>query len=132
MNYEGCCAVKLMLRWFDIMELWDKPNQVLFPGKRRNRKWDWSSTISQTWLRTAIKTLVANNGGDASKYSGHSLRAGGATDLFIARVPYFLIKRMGRWKSDAAMLYYRCDEDLFKAVEGAFDGLAKAVGGGAR
>ena len=60
------------------------------------------------------------------------MRAGGATDLFIARVPYFLIKRMGRWKSDAAMLYYRCDEDLFKAVEGVFDGLAKAVEGGAR
>jgi hypothetical protein len=27
---------------------------------------------------------------------------------------------MGRWKSEAAMLYYRCDEDVKKEVAMAF------------
>ena len=64
--------------------------------------------------------MVVMNGGKPEQYSGHSLRAGGATDLFVARTPYYLIKKAGRWKSDAAMLYYRCDEDVCKAVAAAF------------
>ena len=55
-------------------------------------------------------------GMDPVFYSTHSLRAGGATDLFVARVPYFAIKKMGRWKSDSAMLHYRCKEDVCNAV----------------
>jgi hypothetical protein len=43
--------------------------------------------------------------------SGHFLRSGGATGLFVERAPYPMIKKMGRWKSDAAMLYYRSTED---------------------
>ena len=62
---------------------------------------------------------------DSTRYSGHSLRAGGATDLFVARVPYYIIKKMGRWKSDAAMLYYRDDEDIRDAVTEAFTNLYK-------
>ena len=53
----------------------------------------------------------------------------GATDLFVQRVPYFIIKKMGRWKSEAAMIYYHCDDDVRQAVAVAFDNLAKEVGG---
>ena len=52
--------------------------------------------------------------------SGHSLRALGATDLFVCRVPYYIIKKMGRCKSETAMLYYRCDEDVKKEVAAAY------------
>ena len=83
-NYEGCCASKLMKRWFDKMGLWDKQSRSLFPSIKGSKGWDWSATISQSWLRKAVKTLVVNNGGDPTQYSGHSLRAGGATDLFIS------------------------------------------------
>jgi hypothetical protein len=38
----------------------------------------------------------------------------------VARIPYFAIKKMGRWKSDSAMLYYRCEEDVCEAVTEAF------------
>ena len=76
----------------------------------------------------AMRSLVFGLG--AKWYSGHSLRSGGATDLFVQRVPYFLIKKMGRWKSEAAMIYYRCDDDVRQAVAVAFDNLAKEVGGG--
>lgn len=58
-------------------------------------------------------------------YSGHSLRAGGATDLFVAKVPYPIIKKAGRWKSDAALLYYRDEEDVAQVVTKAFEMLGK-------
>ena len=67
-----------------------------------------------------IKKVVQLIGLDPSSYSNHSLRAGGATDLFVARVPYSIIKKMGRWKSDAALLYYRDEEDVRLAVAEAF------------
>jgi hypothetical protein len=44
---------------------------------------------------------------DATLYSGHSCRAGGATDLFVAGLPYYIVKKYGRWRSDAALLYFR-------------------------
>ena len=49
-----------------------------------------------------------------------SLRAGGATDLFIARAPYFTIKKIGRWSRNAAMVYYRHDEDVIREVSTTF------------
>ena len=54
-----------------------------------------------------IKFSVERIGLSGGNFAGHSLRAGGATDLFAAGVPYPVIKKFGRWKSDAALLYYR-------------------------
>ena len=69
--------------------------------------------------------MAVKHGRLAEDYSGHSLRAGGATDLFVARVPYYLIKKMERWKSDAAMVYYRSEEDVCHAVSKAFSLLSR-------
>lgn len=74
------------------------------------------SYCTTVWLRQQIKRQVARLGMDPKRYANHSLRAGGATDLFVARVPYYVIKKAGRWQSDAAMIYYRDDEDVEKAV----------------
>ena len=49
--------------------------------------------------------------------------------MFVVRVPYFLIKKMGRWRSDAAMLYYRSEEDVCLAVAAAFGLMPKPDGG---
>ena len=73
-------------------------------------------TPSHHWWRKIVKWYCGKVGLDDRYYSGHSLKAGGATDLFVARVPCYIIKKMGRWKSEAAMLYYRCDEDVEHAV----------------
>ena len=128
-DYEGRSAVKLMIQWFGTMGLWDKPSSHIFPS-RSGKTWLWDKTLSTDWLRGVIKKRVAMIGLDAEKFSGHSLRAGGATDLFVARVPYFLIKKMGRWKSDAAMLYYRCEADVTDAVAAAFGRVSAQLGGG--
>ena len=71
-------------------------------------------------LVSRIKLVAQHLGLPADDYSGHSLRAGGATDLFIARVLYLIIKQMGRWSSDAATVYYRHDEDVIREVSTAF------------
>lgn len=47
-------------------------------------------------------------------------RVGGATDLFVCRISYCIKKKMGRSKSEAAIYYYRCDEDVKKVVAAAF------------
>ncbi len=57
---------------------------------------------------------------DKQFYSGHSLRAWGATDLFVAKVPYPIIKKAGRWKSDAGLVYHRDDDDVAKVLTEAF------------
>jgi hypothetical protein len=42
-------------------------------------------------------------------FAGHSFRSGGACDLYASNVPIEAIMRMGRWKSQAALLYLRCE-----------------------
>ena len=44
-----------------------------------------------------------------NQYSGHSFRAGGATDLFEGDAPPRVIQLAGRWKSDAYWLNVRDD-----------------------
>jgi len=129
-DYSGRSGVKLMKLWFDEMGLWNTDKALLFPSRKSIKGWNLEKTISSSWVRGSIKRLALSLGLEAKWYSGHSLRSGGATDLFVQRVPYFLIKKMGRWKSEAAMIYYRCDDDVRQAVAVAFDNLAKEVGGG--
>ena len=77
-----------------------------------------------------IKRAVAMLGLAKEDYSGHSLRAGGATDLFVARTPYYVIKKMGRWLTDSAMIYYRHEEDVAVAVHRAFRRVADSTARG--
>lgn len=97
------------------------PESALFPSLHGSGSFaKGSATISTDWLRLRIKAAVAAIGLNPAEYSGHSLRAGGATDLFVARVPLYVIKKKGRWASDAVMVYYRDEEDVDMAVEGGF------------
>ena len=73
------------------------------------------------WFRKFIKKMVSLIGFNPIFFSGHSLRAGGATDLFVAKVPYPIIKKAGRWKLDAALLYYRDEDDVAKVISQAFE-----------
>jgi len=118
-DYGGVNSVNLLRSYTERMGLVGSPDALLFPS-RRGKNWVVTKTLSGDWLRGLTKKVARELDLDATAYSTHSLRAGGATDLFIARVPYFAIKKMGRWKSDSAMLYYRCEEDVCKAVTEAF------------
>lgn len=122
-------GVKMLKRWWKRWGLKRKPDDAfVFPNVEGTGQQPGSGTVSTNWLRQRIKRAVQRVGLDPTRYSGHSLRAGGATDLFVARVPYFIIKRMGRWVSDAAMIYYRADDDVRRAVRRAFSKAARACG----
>jgi hypothetical protein len=105
-DYGPYSAVRLMKMWFDRCGLWNRHDVNIFPAVSRAGKLNFSRVPSDSWWRKVIKKCCASIGLDSTRYSGHSLRAGGATDLFVARVPHYIVKKMGRWKSDAAMLYY--------------------------
>lgn len=126
-DYEGVSAYKLLYKWFDTYHLWNKPDLYIIPfigrrsGHNRRVVFDFHRNGSiQWWRKRSIPKLVGKVGLNASEYSGHSFRAGGATDLFTARVPYPIIKKYGRWKSDAALKYYRDELDVSNSVANAF------------
>ena len=108
--------------WFKLSGSEPGQNTSLFPALKGDE--GLCKTVSSSWVRGQIKSMAAKNGRQAEDFSGHSLRAGGATDLFVARVPYYLIKKMGRWKSDAVKIYYRSDDDVCYAVSKAFSFLS--------
>jgi hypothetical protein len=58
-------------------------------------------------LETELRRVTRSLGFNEKLFAGHSFRIGGATCAFAAGVPEILIKRMGRWKSDAVLLYIR-------------------------
>jgi integrase len=47
------------------------------------------------------------------RITGHSFRIGGTTSLLLSGVDVEIVKRMGRWSSDAFKLYWRKVEVLF-------------------
>jgi len=122
-DYGECSGAHLMRRWFDQNHLWGRLDSMVFPAVTRSGRLNFGKSPSYSWWRKVIKVKCKEIGLDDKLYSGHSLRAGGATDLFVAKVPYYIIKKMGRWKSEAAMLYYRCEEDVETSVAAAFSSL---------
>ena len=75
----------------------------------RSHSFDFTKCTTTAKVRQYIKEAIASIGYDPVHYSGHSPRAGGATDLFLDGVSHPTIKEFGRWKSDAALLYYRSE-----------------------
>jgi len=112
-------AGDLLRKWFDMNELWKDPKALLFPSPRKDSDGQ-PITYSTNWFRRQVKIAMASIGHDPDFYAGHSFRAGGATELFTRGLPYEQIKKFGRWKSDAALIYYRDQDHIEEAVAGAF------------
>ncbi len=123
---ELTCA-PLFVAFHELVPVYELINKLRLAGSFSIGGMKRAIKKDRGYFRKLIKLAVASIGLDPSKFSGHSLRSGGATDLFEARVPYHIIKKMGRWKSDAAMRYYRSEEDVLKAVRKAFNRMCKKV-----
>ena len=92
-------AVASLSLLYDIMSLWTvRDNRLLFPAYAEKRL-----------FVDRVKRLSELAGLDGD-YAGHSFRSGGACDLYASNVPIEAIMRMGRWKSQAALLYLRCEK----------------------
>jgi len=102
-------AVRLLFQWFNKHDLWTKFDFYVFPNLSKNSAvvLNWGSFGKVDSLRRRIKELVSRTGRLGRRFGTHSLRAGGATDLFNAGVPFPIIQKFGRWKSNACLRYYR-------------------------
>jgi hypothetical protein len=65
------------------------------------------SAVPRGWLMSRVLSLLRKIGHNPDRFSSHSFRKGGAVSLQEARVEDSLVRRMGRWKSDAFHLYVR-------------------------
>jgi hypothetical protein len=74
---------------------WDQPLDAALDG---------SLMLSHQQLREALSQLFP---AERTSHSGYSFRAGGATDLDSKAVPLEVIKKKGRWRSDAVRLYIK-------------------------
>ena len=79
------------------------PNDHLFafttPGKHRTSiptKEAFLKRVNEIWSRHGI-----------TRHSGHAFRIGGTTALLKAGVPPDVVRKMGRWASDAYLRYWR-------------------------
>ena len=63
--------------------------------------------LTKHLFNSNLKLVLSLAGIDPSHYSGHSLRAGGATDAALSGMPDWEIKMIGRWSSSAYYRYIR-------------------------
>jgi integrase len=84
----------------DVMQ----PGDPLFP-RLSAEGFPTSAPLSPSSVSSAVKRAMGPS------FSAHSLRVGCATELFRAGVPLSLIKEIGRWASDTALLYVIPDAD---------------------
>ncbi len=124
-----CAAHYLRLYWiqmgFDSLSQSD-PQAFLFPRFQglQLAAGLTTATPKSRYLKILHSLLVAA-GIDPSRYSGHSGRSGGATDLFQGNASLRNIQLQGRWHSDAFLLYIR--DNLVDRAEDIFSAFHKAA-----
>jgi hypothetical protein len=124
-DYKGASAYKYLLAWFNSQHLHGRGDAFVFPevlrsGRGGERAFNFHRPASKKWSLGVVRHMAQCLGADPRCFSMHSFRAGGATDLFILGVTYAKIKTYGRWKSDAALVYYREEVEVSAAVAAAF------------
>lgn len=125
-DFIGPSFYKLIHHWFNINHLWYKNELYIFPKIIIPTKtfpiqtMDFHQNTSRPWFLKQITSMLTSLNLDCNLYSLHSFRAGGATDLFRIGVPYPKIQKYGRWKSDAALVYYRDEMEIATNVAIAF------------
>lgn len=76
-----------------------------------------------SWVRARLQSA----GYSSAEYSGHSFRAGGATDLHKGNAPEVVARSLGRWRSrETYLIYIRLDPahraaEVSEAFVAAFD-----------
>ena len=65
--------------------------------------------VKREFIASSLKKYVSILGLNPKRYNTHSLRIGRATDLAVLGLPEQVIKKAGRWESDAYLKYIRFD-----------------------
>lgn len=101
------CPVQAWTEWYEQHQIIHPDGQYLFCNMIDGSK------LSESTPNHILKNALTAVGIDATDYGSHSLRKGGATAMAAAKVEERLIKRHGRWKSNAVHIYIT-DSNLSK------------------
>ena len=99
-DYAGPSAYKYLRTWFNVHGLWSKPASYIFPnvvtsGKGKTTQLYFNECVSKKWYERQLDAMLTAIGEDPKKYSVHSLRAGGATELFLAGASLAVVQNLG-------------------------------------
>ena len=89
------------IRWFRLFQKVRRGGTHLFHQSNRGSV----SKLAPASPNSILKKWLERIGIDPRRYGSHSLRRGGATAASRARVKTHVLKRHGRWLSDAVYLY---------------------------
>ena len=120
-------GVRLLRLWWRRRDFGPDLQALVFPAIQASTGKCTGQPASDTFFREALKGAVASVGKNPEDFSGHSARAGGATDLFASGAPYPIVKAAGRWKSDVACLYNRDDMEVAAAIARGFNRVCRAA-----
>ena len=99
------CPVAMMERYYSMATLSQSSSLSVFRGITKTKQGERlraSGSLSYTRMRELFLAKLKQLGFDATKFSLHSLRSGGATAAANAGVADRLFKRHGRWRSETA------------------------------
>lgn len=102
------CAVAAMIAYLATTR--GQPHDPLF--RYRNG----TALTRKAFAEEVRRLLVVARVPDAELYSGHSFRIGAATTAAMAGTPEWLIRQMGRWKSDCVLRYLRTAPETMRGV----------------
>ena len=94
-------------------------------GKDNTVVFQFNQCISKKWYERRLDAMLTAVGEDPTLYSVHSLRAGGATELFLSGV--IPVQIYGRRKFESALIYFR--DDPYAAVKAFETGVFSCIGG---
>jgi len=79
-------------------------------------RWTDGTGVSRLFIRDLLRRAADDVGLPALRVQVHSLRLGGATALWAATGNLALVKRVGRWQSDAVHRYLQDDALIMKGM----------------
>lgn len=107
-----CCPVLAAIRMIMVHRTWFSDNNLPFDGAvrlasyyHRAKRLNIKPEHITKHLRSAARICQRRTGIDPKEITARSLRAGGAMALLCGRVDRNTIQLLGRWHSDAMMLY---------------------------
>jgi hypothetical protein len=90
-----------LIAWMDRWQFWEHTDWFVFPIVSRQGHPNFRLPYSINSWRAMLQNVTLSSG--LQGYSGHSFRAGGATDLFACGVSIQTVQKYGRWKSMAVL-----------------------------